>query len=97
MLLLELANQSKIILYDTNLQFEELDPNDEETLTGFVSRYIRHYMSTSKIDVESKLTATFIGDNRALIDIKLLAENGYGEDRYGNNIVLPEELSYLRM
>ena len=29
-------------------------------------------------------------------DIKILAENGYGEDLFGNNIVLPPELSYLR-
>jgi hypothetical protein len=29
-------------------------------------------------------------------DLQLLASNGYGEDAYGNNIALPDELSYLR-
>ncbi len=95
-LFLELANDHKIILYDTNLPFDELAPSEDETMTSLVAMYIRHYMSISKIDVENDLTAVFQGDNRALIDIKLLAENGYGEDRYGNNIVLPDELSYLR-
>ena len=36
------------------------------------------------------------GDRRVLADIELLASNGYGEDAYGNNIALPDELSYLR-
>ena len=95
-LFLALANDRKIILYDTNLSFNELETQDDDTMLYFATRYIAHYMSASKIDVESTLTATFEGDNRALIDINLLAENGYGEDRFGNNIVLPEELSYLR-
>ena len=96
MLFLELANDHKIILYDTNLPFDELAPSEDEMMIGLVTMYIRHYMSISKIDVENDLTAVFKGDNRALTDIKLLADNGYGEDRYGNNIVLPDGLSYLR-
>jgi hypothetical protein len=96
MLFLELANDHKIILYDTTLPFDELAPSDDDTMIGLVSMYIRHYMSISKIDVENDLTAVFQGDNRALIDIKLLAETGYGEDKFGNNIVLSPELSYLR-
>jgi len=95
-LFLELANNREIVLYDTNLPFDELEIGDDETFLYAASRYIAHYMSTSKIDVESTLTAEFAGDNRALMDIRLLAENGYGEDRLGNNTVLPEELSYLR-
>ncbi|MEJ2704569.1 MAG: hypothetical protein P8Z79_19215 [Sedimentisphaerales bacterium] len=42
------------------------------------------------------MEAKFIGDKRVLFDIKLLAESGYGEDNFGNNIPLPEKLSYLR-
>ena len=38
----------------------------------------------------------FRGDRRVLEDLQLLASNGYGEDAYGNNIALPDELSYLR-
>jgi hypothetical protein len=33
---------------------------------------------------------------RVLEDIRTLAENGYGEDKFGNNIVLPKNLSYLK-
>ena len=38
----------------------------------------------------------FHGDRRVLADLKLLAEHGYGEDNFGNNIALPPALSYLR-
>ena len=97
MLFLELTNDRRIILYDTNLPFDEFKPSEDETMTSLAFRYIRHYMSVSKIDIDCDLTAIFKGDNRALIDLKLLAESGYGEDKHGNNILLPKELSYLRM
>ena len=42
------------------------------------------------------MTAQFVGDKRVLADIRLLAECGYGEDKFGNNIALPEKLAYLR-
>ena len=67
-----------------------------ETLADLLSRYIKQLMSLSKIDVKCDLTVTFKGDNRALTDIKLLAENGYGEDKFGNNIVFPPDLVFLR-
>jgi hypothetical protein len=41
-------------------------------------------------------TATEYITRRVLEDIKLLADNGYGEDDFGNNLPLPEKLSYLR-
>ena len=49
-----------------------------------------------KIDVEYNITTTFVGDKRVLYDIQLLAESGYGEDKFGNNVSLPEKLGYLR-
>jgi hypothetical protein len=52
-------------------------------------------MSVAKMDIRSDMTVTFVGDSRALNDLRILAENGYGEDDMGNNIVLPQELSYL--
>ena len=42
------------------------------------------------------LTVTFIGDKRVLADVDALARHGYGEDAFGNNVLLPRELSYLR-
>jgi hypothetical protein len=49
-----------------------------------------------KIDIEMDITVAFAGDQRVLEDIRLLAENGYGEDDFGNNLPLPPKLSYLR-
>ena len=46
--------------------------------------------------MDANLTATFIGDKRVLADIKLLAESGYGEDNFGNNVPLPDKLVCLR-
>jgi hypothetical protein len=37
-----------------------------------------------------------VGDKRVLSDIQLLAQHGYGEDNYGNNVPLPKQLTYLR-
>jgi hypothetical protein len=53
-------------------------------------------LALGKIDIDIDLTTTFVGDKRVLADIKLLAESGYGEDKFGNNTPLPEELGYLR-
>ena len=96
MLFLELMNKNEIIVYDTNIQFDEISPIKDESLGELACRFIKHYMSISKLDVHSDLTVTFMGDNRVLLDLKSLAENGYGEDKYGNNIVLPKDLVYLR-
>ena len=51
---------------------------------------------TGKIDIGTEICAIFTGDKRVLEDIQLLAANGYGEDNSGNNISLPERLTYLR-
>jgi hypothetical protein len=51
---------------------------------------------TGKIDIGTTIKVVFVGDKRVLADIKLLADNGYGEDSFGNNIPLPEGLTYLR-
>ena len=95
-LFLDLMNENEIILYDSNLPFDDLQPQEQENLAALASRYIKHFMSIAKLDIKSSMTITFRGDNRALNDIKILAETGYGEDKYGNNVVLPRELAYLR-
>ena len=48
------------------------------------------------IAIYEDMTVRFEGDRRVLDDLKILAANGYGEDRFGNNIPLPERLRYLR-
>ena len=93
---LTLAGQSKLILYDQPLQLPEEPARKEGTLLEKVIDEMARLLAMGKIDVDANLTAKFIGDKRVLADIKLLAESGYGEDQFGNNVPLPEKLSYLR-
>jgi hypothetical protein len=95
LLFVRLMNEGSIVLYDTKLSFDEIQVQEEETFAEFAARYVVHLMSIAKMDVQSEMTVTFVGDSRALNDLKILAENGYGEDDLGHNIELPEELSYL--
>jgi hypothetical protein len=93
---LTLAERGKLILYEQPLQVSEEPIIKEGTLLQKVTDEIGRLLALGKIDVDANLTATFIGDKRVLADIKLLAESGYGEDKFGNNIPLPEKLFYLR-
>ncbi len=95
LLFVRLMKEGRIILYDTNLSFEDLDVEPGETLAEYASRYVVHLMSVAQMDVRSDIGVRFTGDSRALNDLEILANNGYGEDDIGNNIVLPQELSYL--
>lgn len=95
-IVLTLAGQSKLILYEQPLQLPEEPARTEGTMLEKVTDEIARLLAMGKIDVDTKMTAKFIGDKRVLADIKLLAESGYGEDKFGNNISLPEKLTYLR-
>ena len=92
----ELLKEKKIINYSQEFTFPDFKPVVEETLGEFANRAIAFLLAQGKIDLKTDLTVTFKGDKRVLADIQLLADSGYGEDNYGNNIVLPKELSYLR-
>lgn len=95
-IVLELADMQKLVIYEQPLPLEELQPKEGETLSQFAADEIARMLAMGKIDIESDVTVTFIGDKRPLTDIRLLAEHGYGEDSFGNNIPLPEKLLYLR-
>lgn len=95
LLFVRLMNEGHIVLYDTDLSFGDLQVENDPTIADLAARYVRHFMSIAKMDIRSDITVRFEGDSRALKDLQVLAENGYGEDRMGNNIVLPDELSYL--
>lgn len=94
--ILTLAQSGKIIIYEQPLQIEEKAPRPDTTLIEQVTDEIAKLQATGKIDIGTTIRAVFTGDKRVLEDIKLLAENGYGEDNFGNNIPLPEQLTYLR-
>jgi len=93
---LTLAEQSQLIIYEQPLQLPEEPARKEGTLLEKITDEMARLLALGKIDIEADLTVTFIGDKRVLADIKLLAESGYGEDNFGNNIPLPEKLKYLR-
>ncbi len=93
---LTLAEQGKVILYEQPLQLLQEPAHKEGTLLEKVTDEIARLLALGKIDVDTDMTATFIGDKRVLADIKLLAEAGYGEDNFGNNVPLSEKLVYLR-
>lgn len=91
-----LAADGQLVIYERPLPLEDLQPTPGETLNQFAVDEIARMLAMGKIDIESEITATFIGDRRVLEDIELLVENGYGEDAFGNNIPLPKKLAYLR-
>ncbi len=93
---LDLLEKQKIMIYDNNFSFEDLTPLENETLGEFAKRGIALYLAMGKIDIVSDTKVIFKGDKRVLQDLETLANHGYGEDKFGNNIVLPPSLSYLR-
>jgi hypothetical protein len=93
---LALAGESKLIMYEQPLELPERLCVAEGTLLERVIGETLRLLVMHKVDVITDMTARFIGDERVLNDIRLLAESGYGEDSFGNNIALPEKLAYLR-
>lgn len=91
----ELLEENRIINYSTEFSLPDVHKLHEETLAEFANRAIAFLLAQGKIDLKTDMTVSFRGDRRVLADLEILAKNGYGEDCYGNNIVLPEELSYL--
>jgi len=93
---MELAESGKLIIYEHPLRIKTSEHQAEAKLAEQVSDAIARLMLTGKIDIITSIRAVFTGDKRILEDITLLAEHGYGEDSFGNNISLPESLTYLR-
>jgi hypothetical protein len=91
-----LFSQNKLVLYDRNIPLEEIRSLPEETAAEYIARALIQLLTMGKIDVVMDINVIFTGDQRVLQDIKLLADNGYGEDDFGNNLPLPAKLAYLR-
>ena len=94
--LMTLAERGKVIIYEQPLKIEMKSCPPEAGPLECVTDEIAKLLATGKIDIETTVKTGFIGDKRVLEDINLLAENGYGEDNFGNNIPLPDRLQYLR-
>ncbi len=91
-----LFERGTLVLYERHLAVEDLAPAPDESADQFVIRALVRLLTLGKIDLQVDSSVTFVGDRRVLEDIKLLAEHGYGEDDFGNNLPLPAKLSYLR-
>ncbi len=92
----ELAESGKVIIYEHPLKIETSEHQANAKLAEQVSDAIAKLLLTGKIDIITSIRAVFTGNKRVLRDITLLAEHGYGEDSFGNNVSLPESLTYLR-
>jgi len=90
-----LAERGQVILYKQPIEIAEKYCDFEGSMLERVTAGISELLATGKIDIATNIKVRFVGDKRVLSDIKLLAESGYGEDRFGNNIALPEKLEYL--
>ena len=93
---LALAERGKLIMYEQPLLFPEDPAARDGTVLDRAVAEVARLLALGKIDIELDIKVTFRGDTRVLADIGLLAEMGYGEDKFGNNIPLPEKLKYLR-
>lgn len=93
---LALAEKSKLVMYEQPLELPERICGSEGTLLERVTSETGRLLAMGKIDISLDMTAQFVGDKRVLADIQILAEHGYGEDNFGNNIPLPKQLAYLR-
>jgi hypothetical protein len=92
----KLVEQGKVLLYEQPLQIPEELIGKPGPLLEQVTDVMVQLLAMGKIDIHVDLNVTLVGDKRVLADIKLLAESGYGEDSFGNNVLLPEKLAYLR-
>ncbi|NLF32236.1 MAG: hypothetical protein GX591_15275 [Planctomycetes bacterium] len=92
----ELAEQGKVVIYEKPLKMPDSQAPTEGVLTDWVIDELARLQALGKIDIQTELPVTFIGDRRVLSDIEILARCGYGEDLMGNNIPLPPEIGYLR-
>jgi len=93
---LALAERGVLIMYEQPLKLPESICGSEGTLFEKVTSEAGRLLAMGQIDIGIEMNAEFVGDKRVLADIQVLAENGYGEDSFGNNIPLPKKLSYLR-
>jgi hypothetical protein len=93
---LTLAAGGKLMMYEQPLELPERLCPTEGTLVEKVINETSRLLVMGKIDIGIDMTARFVGDRRVLEDIALLAQSGYGEDSFGNNIALPEKLAFLR-
>ncbi len=94
--LLTLFRRNRLIIYSRDLKLEDISPAVGESLGEYARHAIAKLLAEGRIDIQADIRVVFHGDKRALEDIKVLADAGYGEDQFGKNVPLPPELAYLK-
>lgn len=94
--ILRLAQQGMLVIYQQPLELTDQAGLEEGLFLRCLTDEIRRLLAEAKLDICAEMKVCFTGDRRVLEDLCLLAESGYGEDRFGNNIPLPAKLTYLR-
>ena len=94
--LAHLIESRLVVAYENPIRWPEDLVTAEGTVMERVIVELTRLQATGKIDIETDMSITFVGDRRVLADLELLARHGYGEDSLGNNVPLPGALAYLR-
>ncbi|GAK50772.1 hypothetical protein U14_02013 [Candidatus Moduliflexus flocculans] len=90
-----LVIHQEILIEDLQIPDVQKELLTPEEVRGAISEVVTRLLALGKIDILMALAVTFIGDRRPIADIEVLAKSGYGEDERGNNVPLPEKISYL--
>ncbi|MCG8697192.1 MAG: hypothetical protein MI922_04000, partial [Bacteroidales bacterium] len=94
--ILQLAQQGMLVIYQHPLELTDQAVQQDGLFLRCLTDEVRRLLAEARLDICAEMKVRFVGDRRVLEDLKLLAESGYGEDRFGNNIPLPAKLTYLR-
>lgn len=94
--LIRLAERRAIVIHQHPLPLGDIADRRDIPFDELLRTAIASLLAERRINIETDIMVRFKGDKRVLDDIRLLAENGYGEDDSGNNIDLAPELGYLR-
>lgn len=94
--ILKLAEKRSLVIYEQPLPIDSDGKEAGDNVLAFVVDQMKRLLALGKIDLDLPVEASFTGDTRVLEDVKALAACGYGEDRQGHNIPLPNKLSYLQ-
>jgi len=93
--LFRLAERGAIVIHRHPLPVEKFCERPDVPFDELVRLAIAALLAERRINIQTDIAVRFQGDKRVLADIRILAENGYGENDSGNNIDLPDELGYL--
>jgi hypothetical protein len=91
-----LAEKNIIHILNYQLPIAPIIDNSHDTLRDLAKNVIIKLHAQRALTILFDIKITFRGDIRVLNDLRILAENSYGENESGTNIALPSALNYLK-